>query len=665
MNSDSPATPSILAGRYKFVRTIARGGMSIIYLAQDIRLDRPVAVKVLFAGLAHNPAFVERFRREARSAAKLNHPHIVKVYDSGQDGNIYFIVMEYLEGMSLSEVLRREGSLGIETSMKIAEDVAEALSEAHKQGVIHRDIKPGNIIFVPSTGLKVADFGIARAISGSVSDLTQAGTVMGTATYFSPEQAKGEAVDYRTDLYSLGVVLFEMLSGKPPFHGDSPISVAYQHVQTRPPVLMKTIEGIPGALSDVVSRLLSKDPDARYQDAGQLQNDLRAIRKSGHLMLNAQDQRSPSPQLASAAPPRPPTQPPGGHPAMSPQGLPAQPPSKSPKSTTQVQVSRQRRRTALFWGFFALILAVIALIVTLVATNTRDSESETVTTIEVPSVVRLPEEEAERQLDDLGFEVVIERQENADIPPGQVIRQEPRAGSKEEDGTEIILTVSLGAEAIAVPDVIEYQLLDAQRVLREAGFETPSFIEVESSKPLGEVIDQDPRAGEQLQPGAPVVLSVSTGLLSAQVPNVVGLPISEAGRILSDLGLVIEQRRFSNNTVSAGNVISTDPQAGVQLPRGETVIVFISTGPSVLAVPDVIGLDEFLAVSELRSWGLEVSVIYQEVLAGEIAGTVVAQNPLPNTNFNPSENLTATITVGTPSNVLAPETSLGPPQELN
>lgn len=255
--------------------------------------------------------------------------------------------------------------------MKIAEDVAEALSEAHKQGVIHRDIKPGNIIFVPSTGLKVADFGIARAISGSVSDLTQAGTVMGTATYFSPEQAKGEAVDYRTDLYSLGVVLFEMLSGKPPFHGDSPISVAYQHVQTRPPVLMKTIEGIPGALSDVVSRLLSKDPDARYQDAGQLQNDLRAIRKSGHLMLNAQDQRSPSPQLASAAPPRPPTQPPGAHPAMSPQGLPAQPPSKSPKSTTQVQVSRQRRRTALFWGFFALILAVIALIVTLVATNTR------------------------------------------------------------------------------------------------------------------------------------------------------------------------------------------------------------------------------------------------------------------------------------------------------
>jgi len=210
MNSDAPATPSVLAGRYKFVRTIARGGMSIIYLAQDIRLDRPVAVKVLFAGLAHNPAFVERFRREARSAAKLNHPHIVKVYDSGQDGNIYFIVMEYLEGMSLSEVLRREGSLGVETSMKIAEDVAEALSDAHKHGVIHRDIKPGNIIFVPSAGLKVADFGIARAISGSVSDLTQAGTVMGTATYFSPEQAKGESVDYRTDLYSLGVVLQPM-----------------------------------------------------------------------------------------------------------------------------------------------------------------------------------------------------------------------------------------------------------------------------------------------------------------------------------------------------------------------------------------------------------------------------------------------------------------------
>jgi len=699
MNSDSNATPSLLAGRYQFIRTIARGGMSVIYLAQDIRLDRPVAVKVLFAGLAHNPAFVERFRREARSAARLNHPHIVKVYDSGQDGNIYFIIMEYLEGMSLSEVLRREGSLNVETSVKITEDVAEALAEAHKQGVIHRDIKPGNIIFVPSAGLKVADFGIARAISGSISDLTQAGTVMGTATYFSPEQAKGEAVDYRTDLYSLGVVMFEMMAGKPPFQGDSPISVAYQHVQAGPPALSDVTNGaVPVVLSNVVAKLLSKNPDYRYQDAAQLQIELRALRKGGLLALAghgqgsslSQDQaglllreqgrgpvQAPAPQAGSAPPaqgPPPQSLPAQGPPPKNPRTPPVgPPPGKAPKSTTQIQLVRQRRRTTFFWGFFVLILAVIALIVTVVFTSNRDSgtETEVSTVIDVPSVVRDSEEQAQQRLDELGFDVKIEREENADIPAGQVIRQAPRAGSRQEPGTEITLTVSLGAQAITVPDVVEYQLTDAQRVLREACSEREpepcfevAFVEVESQRPLGEVVAQDPSAGEQLQPGSRVVLSVSKGLLTAVVPDLTGLSISEAARMLSDLGLVVEQRRFSHDTTAVGDVISTDPPAGETLDRGATVVVNVSDGPSILTVPDVTGLDEATAVSELRGWGFEVTVLYREVLPGEIAGTVVEQDPLPGTNLNPDDPRQVTIIVGTPSSELEPPTSLRPPPEL-
>ena len=271
--------PQLLAGRYEFVRFIARGGMSTVYLARDIRLDRPVAVKVLFAGLADNPSFVERFRREALSAARLNHPRIVRVYDSGQDSGTYFIVMEYIEGQTLSNVLRQEGALTIPTALRIGEDVAEALADAHKQNVIHRDVKPGNIMFTPSSGLKVTDFGIARAVTGSISDLTQTGTVMGTATYFSPEQAKGDFADYRTDIYSLGVVLFEMLAGKPPFYGDSPIAVAYQHVNEPSPSLYEVTNGaVPQVLSNIVARLLAKQPENRYQEAEALRRDLVSIR---------------------------------------------------------------------------------------------------------------------------------------------------------------------------------------------------------------------------------------------------------------------------------------------------------------------------------------------------------------------------------------------------
>lgn len=717
------ATPQLLAERYQFIRTIARGGMSVIYLAQDIRLDRPVAVKVLFAGLAHNPDFVERFRREARSAARLNHHRIVKVYDSGQDGNIYFIIMEYLEGESLSEVLRREGALTILTSMRIAEDVAEALAEAHRQGVVHRDIKPGNIIFVPTSGLKVADFGIARAISGSVSDLTQAGTVMGTATYFSPEQAKGESVDWRTDLYSLGVVMYEMLSGKPPFHGDSPISVAYQHVQTEPAPLYDATRGaVPVVLSDVVAKLLSKDPAQRYQDAEQLRTDLAEIRQSGALhggglhggalhgggphdragawplpgrpeqgqlaaqqgsdlrheqgaaKLGAAEPGAPSQSAAPGQPPGQPPAPPGNQPPAPP-GQPQPPdqpphqhqsPNKAPLSTTELQVIRQRRRTVLFWGSFGLLLAIIALVLALIfinASSDSNIDDSTATRIEVPNVIRQPEEQAQRELDGAGFTVKIEREENATIPAGQVIRQEPRGGSKHEPETEILLTVSLGAQAVSVPDVVEYQLTDAQRILSEAGL-VPFLQNVESPQPVGEIVAQDPPAGQQRQPGSQVVLSVSTGLLSAEVPDVAGLSLSEAARMLVDLGLTVEQRRISNDTIAAGTVISTDPPPGASLQRGEVVAVFISTGPSILAVPDVTGLDEAIAVAELRSWGLEVTVLYREVLLGEISGTVVEQNPLPNTNLGPNDSPAVTIIVGTPSSNIEPPTSLRPPPDF-
>jgi serine/threonine-protein kinase len=264
----------VLGDRYEIHRHIARGGMAQVYLARDRSLDRPVAVKELVPEFAADPSFVERFRREAQSAAKLTHPNIVAVYDWGTQDGTYFIVMEYVDGPSLSQVIRADGALHPRRAAEIASEVAAALGFAHSQGVVHRDIKPGNVLLTATGQAKVADFGIARAMSSADEELTQTGSVMGTATYFSPEQAQGLAVDARADLYSLGVVLYEMVTGRPPFSGDSPLAIAYKHVQDPPPRPSTLVPDIPAGLEAIIMKLLQKQPDNRYASAQDLRSDL-------------------------------------------------------------------------------------------------------------------------------------------------------------------------------------------------------------------------------------------------------------------------------------------------------------------------------------------------------------------------------------------------------
>ena len=701
--------PQLLAGRYEFVRFVARGGMSSVYLARDIRLDRPVAVKVLFAGLADNPSFVERFRREALAAARLNHPRIVRVYDSGQDSGTYFIVMEYIEGQTLSKVLKQEGALTVPTALRIGEDVAEALADAHKQNVIHRDVKPGNIMFTPSSGLKVTDFGIARAVTGSISDLTQTGTVMGTATYFSPEQAKGDPADYRTDIYSLGVVLFEMLSGKPPFYGDSPITVAYQHVHEPPPTLLDATDGaVPQQLSNAVARLLAKRPEDRYQDADILRQDLASIRTGQPIRVGAaagvaraatrsaatdssqetKGQKEPRPRHGergtdenradadrrrdivrkdetqiAAAPPG------GGPPSRTPRS--PRPPSEPPRrriTETEIIAARHRRRTALFWVSFALILALLAGIITFIAISTDDNSDDDseAPRIELLSMVRNNESVAVNRLEDLGFTWELEYEENAQVPPGQVIRQNPRAGAKLPEGTVITLTISSGAEALYVPDVLEWDVDDARRLLEGGEYRFDVLVQqVDSGLPVGQVISQSPEPGEQRQPGTQIILNISNGQQIVLVPDVAGQPRAAAQASIARAGLGYEERRVPHETVPVDHVIETNPVAGAELRAGESiVVVFISIGSDPnRTVPYVIDLTEAEARDELEESGFTVAVIYQQVLLPENVDRVIAQDPPPATSLSLDLFPTVTITVGSDQENMEPTVSLRPALE--
>ena len=318
--------PTVFGGRYELHRRLAKGGMAEVFLAKDQLLDRPVAVKVLFPQLAADPSFVERFRREAQSAANLSHPNIVGVYDWGQEGNTYYIVMEYVQGRSLSEVIRDEGPLDPDRAAEIASEVAAALGFAHKNDFVHCDMKSGNVMISPQGQVKVADFGIAKAISGAGAQakLTQTGAVMGTATYFSPEQAQGQSLDGRSDLYSLGVVLYEMLTGGPPFTGDNPVAIAYKHVQEMPEPINGRRAGVPEALQAITAKLLNKDPKGRYPLAADLQSDLRRYLGGEHTVSSRPPHDTGNPPVVPITG-GPATAPPSPQPAPQPVAEPVEP----------------------------------------------------------------------------------------------------------------------------------------------------------------------------------------------------------------------------------------------------------------------------------------------------------------------------------------------------
>jgi len=625
------AGPTVFNGRYELHRRLGRGGMAEVFLARDQLLDRPVAVKVLFPEFATDPSFVERFRREATAAANLNHPNIVGVYDWGEADSTYFIVMEYVDGRTLAEILRTEGPLHPDRVADVGADVAAALGFAHRNGVVHRDVKPGNVI-VTSTGLvKVADFGIARAITASSDDdLTQVGQVMGTAAYFSPEQARGENVDPRSDIYSLGVVLYELATGKPPFSGDSPVAIAYKHVHESPVPPRHHDVALPQALEAIILKTLAKNPANRYPSAEDLRADLRRFREGNRIL--AEPVMAPPVDVGAT----------GVLPATA--AVAATAPATG-AADAYYEEEDEPRRSGVFLAALVVLLLLLAGMLFLLARalGLGEEDEPTPTIVEVTRVIGMPVEEAVDLLEEDGFKVETVEEPNEDFESGIVFDQNPVGGAKVDEGSTVTLKVSAGAELVPVPDVVDSPIDDARRLLSGEGFTVKEEPIPSEDVPVGIVVDQNPAAGQEVPRGSEIVLQVSSGPEERPVPDVSGRTVAEASNILGQNGFTVTQRSEPSTTVEEGRVIGTEPPADTPLPKGATVTLVVSSGPPEVEVPLVEGLTESGARTTIEGEGLTFASTTTATCSPADDGEVVDQNPDAGTAVDPGTTVTVTV----------------------
>jgi len=668
--SDRP----VFNDRYEVHSRIGRGGMADVFLARDRLLDRPVAVKVLFPEYATDPSFVERFRREAQAAANLTHPNIVGVYDWGRQGSTYFIVMEYVNGRTLADILKAEGSLQPQRAADIASDVAAALGFAHRNGVVHRDVKPANILVAPTGAVKVADFGIARALNSSnEQDLTQAGAVMGTATYFSPEQAQGANPDPRSDLYSLGIVMYEMVAGKPPFSGENPVAIAYKQVHDAPARLSSIKPDVPQAYEAIVMKLLAKSPANRYPASDELRADLRRFREgqpvtalSGEAAMAATtaNRAVTHVQPATVVPDQ--VMRPGVAPTrVQPQQRVPQPAAPPPVSgyPGRSPIDRGPSRTGWYVaaGLLAAIVVAVGVFALFKVLNKKDPAPATLVT--VPHVVDQPLAEAKKLLADKGLVAIDDPKPTDKVAIGVVWAQE-HDGEQVAPGTSIKLTFNPDPGKVTLPNLLNPpQPKDqAAKALTDLGLQVVFKDAPSPDQPVGTVIAMDPAAG-QVAPGSTVTLTVSSGKEQAVIPNVATQDPVAASNLLGTQGFTVTQAQEANDTIPVGLVIRTDPPAGTKVDKGSPVKLVVSSGAAPVPIPNVVGLTRAAAVKAIQDAGLKVG-IQADIEMADVAqdGKVLEQDPPYVKDQKVPKGTEVGIKIG---KFVAPTTTTTPPDDID
>jgi serine/threonine-protein kinase len=569
--------PRLLGGRYELDGVVGRGGMAEVYRARDIRLDRIVAIKTLRADLARDQIFQARFRREAQSAASLNHPSIVAVYDTGEDMAsglpVPYIVMEYVDGRTVRDLLQDGHRLLPERSLEIIDGVLRALDYSHQAGIVHRDIKPGNVMVTRNGDVKVMDFGIARAMSDAQATMTQTAQVIGTAQYLSPEQARGERVDSRSDLYSTGCLLYELLTGRPPFTGDSPVAIAYQHVRENPVPPSRVDPDVPPWADAIVLKAMAKSPADRYQTAGDMRADL---------------QRAASGMPVAAAPPTrfdmyPQTQRMGSGPMMA--GATSQIPPVEDYGYAGRDYDYAGRDgggggTSRRWIPWVVGLVIVVGVVAGVAYYLLAGGGKTYA---VPLVNGEPVATAQAQITANHLRSTVISQPDSNVNKGLVIRSSPQEGNNVPANTLVTLYVSTGAAPVAVPNVVGQQEAAAQSALQARGFQVKANSDPTSSAPTGQVTSQSPNGGTA-PPGSTVTITVSGGAVT--VPSVVGESQQTATQVLTTAGFQISVQQGSGPAQYAnGMVFNQVPAANGTAAKGSTVTIYVQTGQSPSAPP--------------------------------------------------------------------------------
>ncbi|MDP4961500.1 MAG: Stk1 family PASTA domain-containing Ser/Thr kinase [Mycobacterium sp.] len=608
--------PQHLSDRYELGEILGFGGMSEVHLARDLRLHRDVAVKVLRADLARDPSFYLRFRREAQNAAALNHPAIVAVYDTGEaatsSGPLPYIVMEYVDGVTLRDIVHNDGPMPPRRALEVISDACQALNFSHQHGIVHRDVKPANIMISKSGAVKVMDFGIARALADSGNSVTRTAAVIGTAQYLSPEQARGESVDPRSDVYSLGCVLYEMITGVPPFVGDSPVAVAYQHVREDPVPPSQRHAGISPGLDAVVLKALAKNPDNRYQTAAEMRADLVRVHsgekpEAPKVLTHAERTMMLAPSRSNLR-------------------------AEAARAASYDYAASERGGTIGRWLGAAAILAILTVVVTL-AINMSGGKPRAV---QVPDVVGQLSADAVAALQTKGFKIRTQQKPDNAVPPDHVIKTDPAGNTSVNAGDEILISVSTGPEQREVPDVAAMSYAEAVKKLTAAGFGKFKQAEAPSTpEQRDQVLSTVPPANATSAITNEITIVVGTGPRTREIPDVGGQTAELATRNLNTLGFPTILTATVDSPAPAGQVLATVPAAGTATALDSPITLQVSKGNQ-FVMPNLMGQFWVDAEPNLRALGWAGVLVKGADVpnSGQRTNAVVTQSPAPGAGIN-------------------------------